>query len=497
MPVHNLSKMLAPQHVAVLGANDRPTAIGQTVVKNMLQAGFGGALYPVSESCKTVHGLPTFPRITAVPERPDLAIICNPAIEVSELVRECGNTGIPSVIILSSGFHEIGGAGRELEDSLLLEANRWPGMRILGPNSLGIVSPANSLNASFAQHSPKAGHVAFISQSAALCASILDWSRSADIGFSHVVSLGSALDVEFSDLIDFFAGDPYTSSIVLYVESIKKSREFMSAARAFSHSKPLIVYKPGRCSFEAATTTSHAGGIVTVDAVYDAAFRRAGAVRVDQPEDMFDCAEVLSTQRLPKGPRLGIVTNAGGPGLMAMDELIKWHGELADLSAETVSKLNELLPSYWSHRNPVNVSADSDPRRYSRTVQLLLDDPQVDGVVALLAPQSSTDPSVTAERLANIAVRSLKPILAAWLGGDSVTDARRLLTKARVASYESPDRAIRAFGYLCRYVRNREALYEAPRNIAAAAVVERKKATELVRQFSRHSKTVLSETEAK
>jgi acetyltransferase len=497
VPIHNLSKMFAPKQVAVLGTSARPGTIGQRVIKNMLQAGFGGGLYPVSDACESVHGMPTFLNVRALPEKPDLAVICNPAIEVPAIVRECGSAGIPSIIILSSGFSEVGDEGRRLENLLLVEAKQWPEMRILGPNSLGIVSPSNSLNASFAAGSPKPGRVAFISQSAALCASILDWSRSADVGFSHVVSLGNVVDIEFSDLIDYFSCDPCTSSLVLYVESIGKAREFMSAARAFTHSKPIIVYKPGQYSVDAATATCHAGSIVTVDAAYDAAFRRAGAVRVEHPEDMVDCAEVLSTQRLPKGSRLGIVTNAGGPGLMAMDELKKWHGELAKLSPETQNRLNEILPSYWSNGNPVNVFGDSDPRRYSRTVRALLDDPEVDGVVAILTPQLPTDPTGTAKRLANIAARSPKPILAAWLGGDSVAEGRQILAKARVATYESPDRAIRAFGYLCRYVRNREVLYETPHNAPAPAVIERVAATKLVSRLLKRSNKVLSETDAK
>jgi acetyltransferase len=497
MATQNLAKIFRPRSVAVVGATAKPGSVGRTVLLNLKQCGFPGKVYPVNPKHDSVLDLPAYPSVAQIPDPPDLAIIATPAVTVPSVVRECGEAGIHGLIILSAGFREVGSAGQIAEAQLAVEAAKFPQMRIVGPNCLGVLVPGSRLNASFAATMPQLGRVAFISQSGALCTSILDWSLSENIGFSYFVSIGNALDVKVGDLIDYLDEDPTTDSIVLYVESVTEARRFMSAARAFTRSKPIVVYKAGRFAQSAHAAASHTGAMAGVDAVYDAAFQRAGMVRVYQAEDMFDCAELLARHCLPAGPRLAMLTNAGGPGVMATDELLERRGVLAELTSETIKSLDAKLPPHWSHGNPVDVLGDAGPDRFAESLKMVLSDPNVDAVLAILTPQAMTDPTATAELVAEIASHSSKPVLAAWMGGRSVAAGRELLNRAGVATYDSPDRAVRAFMYLVSYRRNREILYETPRQMPLDESINPKLARDQVAELVGQQRETLTEVESK
>ncbi len=465
MSIRNLDKIFNPQRVAVVGASSNPGTVGYSVLRNMINAGFTGVVYPVNPKRESVQGIQSYPSVEALPRTPDLAVLCTPAPTVPGLVRECGRAGIRGLVVLTAGFREAGEAGRALEAQVRSAASEFDGMRIIGPNCLGIIVPRIGLNATFAAGHPPDGNVAFISQSGALCTSILDWAVEEGIGFSHFVSVGNMLDVDFGDLIDFFGEDDKTRSILLYIESVSEARKFMSASRAFARSKPLIVYKAGRFAESAKAASSHTGAMAGEDAVYDAAFRRAGMVRVYEIGALFDAAELLAKIRPPGGPRLAILTNAGGPGVMATDALIARRGTLAPLSPETTAKLNGLLPPFWSHGNPVDVLGDAPPERYAAALEILLSDPNVDAVLAVLAPQAVTDPTTTAQEVAAIAKKSPKPVLASWMGGKLMREGIAVFNRAGVPTYATPDQAVEAFMHLVDYARNLELLYETPREV--------------------------------
>ncbi len=492
-----LSRILRPHSVAVIGASIKARSVGRTVLENLKQAAFPGPLYPINPRYDTLLDLPAYASIRALPGAPDLAIIATPAPTVPALVRECGEAGVFGLIILSAGFREVGPAGQALEKELAAEIAKFPEMRVIGPNCLGVMVPDSKLNASFAAAMPQPGRIAFVSQSGALCTSILDWSLSERVGFSHFVSIGNALNVTVGDLIDYFAEYPTTDSIVLYVESVTDARRFMSAARAFTRTKPIVVYKAGRFAESAQAAASHTGAMAGVDAVYEAAFRRAGMVRIYQSEDMFDCAELLARHRIPEGDRLAIITNAGGPGVMAVDELLDRQGNLAELSPATIEKLNAVLPTHWSHRNPVDVLGDAGPKRFANALELTLNDPGVDAAVVVLTPQAMTDPIGTAISVADIRAKTHKPIVAAWMGGASVDPGRQILNQAGIATYDSPDRAARAFMYLVSYRRNREILYETPRQIPLNGLVNTKLARNQIDDAVAAGRHTLTEPESK
>jgi acetyltransferase len=497
MPTHNLSKIFQPRSVALIGATERTGSVGRTVLENLQHAGFGAPIYPINPKYKTLAGLKAYPSIQALPLTPDLAIIATPAETVPELVTECGEAGVAGLIILSAGFSEVGDRGREFERQLAQNIDRFPDMRVIGPNCLGVMVPNSRLNASFAAGMAKPGRVAFISQSGALCTSILDWSLAEGIGFSYFISIGNALNVKVGDLIDYLAEDPTTDSIVLYLESVREARRFMSAARAFTRTKPIVVYKAGRFAESAKAAASHTGAMAGVDAVYEAAFQRAGMVRVYRAEDMFDCAGLLARQRTPAGPRLAIITNAGGPGVMAADELLEHHGVLATLAAETIERLNAVLPEHWSHQNPVDVLGDARPERFGKALEIVVADPNVDGVLVLLTPQAMTDPMATAIRIADVAATTREPILAAWMGGHAVQSGRQILSQAGVATFDSPDRAVRAFTYLVAYRHNREILYETPRQVPINGSVNLASSRAQIEEALAAGRDTLTEVESK
>ena len=463
--VRNLDKIFKPQRIAVIGASDERPKVGWTVLRNLIGAGFGGVVYPVNCRREAVQGIAAYPNVAALPNPADLAIICTPGATVPALIRECGEAGILGLVILSAGFRETGETGRALEEQMRDEWRKFDGMRIIGPNCLGVIAPHVRLNASFAADAPRAGHIALVSQSGALCTSLLDWAAKQNVGFSHFVSIGNMLDVSFGDLIDYFGEDPATKSAILYIESISGTRDFMSAARAFSRTKPLVAYKAGRFAESAHAAASHTGAMAGEDAVCDAAFQGAGIERVFEMGEMFDCAELLARQKLPAGPRLAIVTNAGGPGVMATDTLIALSGRLARLDPATIHRLDEFLPPSWSHGNPIDVLGDAAPDRFARAVEVVLADDQTDAALLILTPQAMTDPTVTAAKIAEVQSKAHKPLLAAWIGGKRIEEGNRILAAAGIPSYPTPESAVKAFMHLVSYARNLETLYETPRDI--------------------------------
>jgi acetyltransferase len=473
MDIHNLDCIFKPQRIALLGVTQNPKSVGGKVLSNLVSGGFRGVVYPVNPSLEAVMGIPCYPDVRTLPRRPDLAVICTAAALVPDVVRECGESGILGIIIVSAGFKETGPGGKALEDRILAEASRWKGMRLIGPNCLGIIAPGQNLNASFAAAMPQEGRIAFLSQSGALCTSVLDWALQEKIGFSYFVSIGNTIDVDFADLIDYFGEDEHTKSIILYVESIGAARKFMTAARAFARTKPIIAYKAGRFPESAEVAASHTGALAAEDSVYDAAFQRAGLVRVDDIGEIFDIAELVGRHKVPKGARLGIVTNAGGPGVMAADALIARNGTLARLTEASLAKLNESLPPFWSHRNPVDVLGDAKSKLVAKAAGIVLDDPGVDAVLLIVTPQAMTNPAAIAKEISLLAAGTPKPILAALLGARSMDEATAILNDTGVPTYATPERAVRAFMTLVAYSRNLQILYETPRDISVDFLVPR------------------------
>jgi acetyltransferase len=471
--IETLDKIFKPQRIALVGVSPNPNSVGGKILSNLVGGGFRGVVYPVTPSSEAVMGIQCFPRVTDLPKTPDLAIICAAAAQVPGLLRECGSAGILGIIIASAGFKEAGPEGKALEDEIRRTRREFDGMRIIGPNCLGIIAPGRQLNASFASAMPKKGNIAFISQSGALGTSILDWAIEEKVGFSHFVSIGNTVDVDFGDLIDYFGEDEETKSILLYIESIGQARKFMTAARAFARTKPIVAYKAGRFPESAQVAASHTGALAGEDAVYDAAFQRIGMARVFDIGEIFDVAELVGRHKVPKGSRLGIVTNAGGPGVMATDALIAAGGTLAPLSAETTAYLNDSLPPMWSHGNPVDVLGDAKSKLIAKAVAAVLQDPGIDAVLVIITPQAMTNPTAIAREISLLAAEAAKPILAAWLGGGSMREGIRVLNDAGVPTYTTPEQGVRAFMTLVSYARNLEILYETPKDIPVEFPVDR------------------------
>jgi len=493
MNIHKLNNIFNPQRIALIGVTTNPNSVSGKVLINLVSGGFRGVVYPVNAEHEAVMGIPCYPDVKSLPRVPDLGIICTPAEKVLDFVRECGESGVRGLIIMSAGFKEIGEEGKMLEEEIRTEIKRFQGMRVIGPNCLGIIVPGINLNASFAAGMPRPGNIAFISQSGALCTSVLDWAMEGKIGFSQFVSIGNSIDVEFGDLIDYFGEDEHTKCIILYIESIQNPRKFMTAARAFARKKPIIVYKAGRFPESAQVAASHTGAMASEDAVYDAAFQRAGLARVYDIGDIFSVAELIGRNKIPLGPRLGIITNAGGPGVMATDALIASNGVLAALTPETMAKLNENLPAYWSHGNPVDVLGDARAKRIAKATRIVLEDKEVDAVLVILTPQAMTNPNATAREISALVTLTPKPLLAAWLGGQSMHEADDILVENGIPSYKTPEQAIRAFMTLVAYSRNLDTLYETPKDIPVTFSVDRQSLRDEFSNLSSGNTTILSE----
>ena len=458
---------------------------------------FGGTIFPINPKRHNVLGIPAYPNIKAVPEAVDLAIIVTPAPTVPGIVGECVEAGVKSAIIISAGFKEIGAAGVELEQQILEKARGK--MRIIGPNCLGLMCPLTGLNATFASTMARSGNVAFISQSGALCTAVLDWSSWENVGFSAFMSIGSMLDVGWGDLIYYLGDDPHTHSIVIYMESVGDARSFLSAAREVALTKPIIVIKVGRTEAAAKAASSHTGSLAGSDDVLDAAFRRCGVLRVNRISELFNMAEVLAKQpRLPKGPRMTIITNAGGPGVLATDALITSGSELAELAPETITELNKILPPHWSHSNPIDILGDADPERYTKSLEIAIKDPNSDGLLVILTPQAMTDPTQTAEQLKTYAQNAKKPVFASWMGGSETKAGETLLNRASIPTYPYPDSAARLFNLMWQYSYNLKGIYETPVLPSDAETgPDRALAQKMIETVRNEGRTILTELESK
>ncbi|MCS6774244.1 MAG: bifunctional acetate--CoA ligase family protein/GNAT family N-acetyltransferase [Anaerolineae bacterium] len=485
--------LFKPRSVAVIGATDKEGSVGLAIMQNLKT--FRGRVYPVNPKRDEVLGLQAYPTIAAVPRQVDLAVIVTPAPTVPGIVGECIAANVKAALIISAGFKEIGPEGAALEQQILAQARRAH-MRIVGPNCLGIMNTRIGLNATFADRIAKPGNVAFISQSGALCTAVLDWSFRENVGFSYFISVGSMLDVGWGDLIDYLGDDPDTESIVMYMETIGDARSFISAAREVAMNKPIIVIKAGRTSAAAKAAASHTGSMAGSDDALDAAFQRCGVLRVSTISDLFYMAEVLSKQPRPRGPRLTIVTNAGGPGVLATDALVLNGGELATLSPESLTQLNSFLPPAWSHNNPIDVLGDATPERYAKALEIAAADPNSDGLLVILTPQAMTDPTATAAALKRFAKLRDKPLLASWMGGESVEAGEQVLNEARIPTFGYPDTAARMFTYMWRYTQNLRALYETPVPIHEEQV-NRAEAAAIIARVRASGRTLLTEFESK
>jgi acetyltransferase len=444
---------------------------------------------------QNVLGIKAYPSVSEVPERVDLAVIAAPAPTVPDITRECVDAGVGGAIIISAGFRETGPKGAELERQVLEEARRGR-MRIIGPNCLGVMNPTTGLNATFAGAMARPGNVGFLSQSGALMTAILDRSFMENVGFSAFVSVGSMMDVGWGDLIYYLGDDPRTESIVVYMESVGDARSFLSAAREVALTKPIIAIKAGRTAAASHAAASHTGSLTGSDEVLDAAFGRSGVLRVDNISDLFDMAETLSKQPRPRGPRLTILTNAGGPGVLATDTLIAGGGELAEISPETMQELDDLLPAPWSHGNPIDVLGDADPERYAKTLETAARDPESDGLLVVLTPQDMTEPTETAQGLVPYAHDTRKPVLASWMGGAEVAAGTSILNGAGIPTFDYPDDAARSFTNMWRYTYNLRGIYETPQ-LADGPDVDRERAEEIVAGVREGGRTILTEFESK
>jgi len=461
MGPHYLSNFFMPKSVAIVGATDRADSVGQRLMLNMLEAGFKGALYPINPKRDTLMELPCYRDIESLPEPADLAVIATPAKTVPGIVRQCGEKGIRSIIIISAGFGELGEAGRRLQQEILDTAGRYS-IRIIGPNCLGLIRPGSHLNATFGYGTVKDGQLALVSQSGAVCTAILDWAQSQDIGFSTVVSMGGAADIDFGEVLDFLAMDPKTKSILLYVEGIRDARRFLSGLKAAARLKPVILIKAGRYEAGSKAAMSHTGSMVGGDDVFDAAIERAGVVRAYSIAQLFSAARILANNYQLEQDRLAIITNAGGPGVMSTDRAEDVGVRLAELGDETIASLNKVLPDHWSHANPIDILGDATPERYRQALDICLKDDNIDGALVILTPQAMTNPTQVAEYVIEAAKSSDKPVLASWTGGNRVQEGRDLFANSRVAHFTTPEVGVDAFSFLARYRRNQQLLQQIP-----------------------------------
>ena len=473
MSIRKLDNIFRPGRIALIGVNHDPKSIGGITMRNLMESGYSGVIYPVNAKREAVLGIPCYSHVGSLPKKPDLAVIMSPAREVPDMIDQCGKAGINGIIIMSAGFREAGEQGKALEEELKRRTKKYADMRVLGPNSMGVIVPGMNLNVSFASSTPKKGHMAFISQSGALGATLLDWATETKVGFSFFVSIGNAMDVTFGDLIDYFGQDTNTYSIILYMETLGNARRFMSAARAFARKKPIIVYKSGRFPESAQAASSHTGALATKDNVCDALLRRAGLARVYNMGNIFDFSDLVGRKKIPKGSGLAIITNAGGPGVMATDALIAQGGQLVKLSENVLQKLDKLLPPYWSHNNPVDVLGDTPPTHIGKAVEIVLEDEQINAVLVIITPQAMTRPEATARILINIASKTAKLIMTSWMGGLSMHKSNIMLSEAQLPTYATPEQAIQAYMTLVHYSRNLDMLFETPKEIPVSFSYDR------------------------
>lgn len=493
---HYLTPLFEPQSIAIIGASETPGSVGSTVVRNVIEGGYTGKLYFVNPRHETVFGQKAYDSVESIPQRLDLAVICTKAETVPAIVEACGRAGTRHAIIISGGFVEMGTRGANLLRQALDSAHRHH-LRLLGPNCLGIIRPRSNLNATFANGSAHPGTIGLISQSGALCTAILDWALPNKVGFSNVVSLGAESDIDFGEVLDYMVADPSTESIFLYIEGIKNARRFMSALRAAARAKPVLLIKVGRHPAGRQAALSHSGALVGADDVFDAAVRRAGVVRLGKVSQMYAAAQALFSHFRPRGNRLMIVTNGGGPGVMAADYAADIGIPLAALSDVTRAKLDAVLPPTWSQGNPIDLVGDATPERYQAAIEICLADPHVDGVLVILTPQAMTDPTQSARIVIEASRNCDKPVVTCWMGGQQVEEGRLLLRSAGIPIFHTPEPAVELFSHISSYYRNQQLLMQAPASIADHVAPRLESARLVIETALAEGRKVLNEMESK
>lgn len=497
MSIRNLGPMFRPASVAVIGASPREGSVGSVILSNIQEAGFAGKIMPVNPRHESIGDLKCYPTVAALPSCPDLAILCTPAPTIPSLIAELGEKGTKAAVVLTAGLDSAADEKGTLLQQAMTEAARPHLLRIIGPNCVGLIVPGIGLNASFAHTNALSGSLAFVSQSGALATSVLDWAKSRDIGFSHFISLGNSADVDFGDTIDYLASDAKTHAILLYMESIKHARKFMSAARAAARNKPVIVLKAGRAAEGARAAASHTGALTGADDVYDAAIRRAGMLRVDTVRDLFDAVETLGRAAPIKGEKLVILTNGGGAGVMATDALIAGGGQLATLTEKTIRQLDDVLPGNWSKANPIDIIGDAPISRYRDALKIVQNAPETDAILFLHSPTAIVASQEIAESLSPLIRQSGCPVLSCWLGGDALAQAQHIFSQAGIPTYDTPEDAVTAFLHLVEYRRNQSQLTETPRDRPAAPADDTDHARGIIANVLTSGRTMLSETESK
>jgi acetyltransferase len=497
-PHHPLNAIFAPKSVAVIGATEKAGSVGRTLLWNLISNPFGGTVFPVNPQRASVLGIQAYPNLAALPQQVDLAVIATPAPTVPGIIAECVEAGVKGAIILSDGFKESGAAGAGLEQHIQEQASKGK-LRIIGPNCLGVMCPLTGLNATFASAMARPGHVGFISQSGALCSAVLDWSLGENVGFSAFISIGSMMDVGWGDLIDYLGDDSQTTCIVIYLETIGDARSLLSAMREVALTKPIILLKAGHTQAATQAAASHTGSLTGSHEVFDEACRRSGVLLVNRIDELFSMAEVLAKQPLPRGPHLTILTNAGGPGVLATDALLNGGGALTDLAPRTKSAFDQLLPTHWSHGNPIDILGDADPERYTKALEIAAQDPNSDGLLVILTPQPMSDPTLTAEQVKRFATSTRKPILASWMGGAEVASGTMILNRGAIPTFPYPDTAAQIFDYMWHYRSNLRSLYETP--LPSLDIdkggPDRSLAKKLIDNARQSGRTLLTEVEAK
>ena len=493
---HYLTPLFEPATVAIIGASTRAGSIGAVLIQNMLSSRYSGALYAVNPKQSSIQGVPCFPGIDKVPQRIDLAIIATPPQTVPQLIIECGLAGVQAVVVITAGFSETGAEGAKLERELMENARRHR-VRVIGPNCLGIMRPGIGLNATFARGNALPGSLGLVSQSGAVCTAMLDWAQPNKVGFSSVISMGGSRDIDFGEIIDYLVNDPKTEHILLYIEGVRDARRFLSSLRAAARLKPVILMKVGRHPVGSRAAVSHTGAIVGADDVFDAAIHRAGAVRVTTIGQLVAAAQALSSHVRPRGDRLAIITNGGGPGVMAADRAADLGIPLAELSAATLESLQTALPSNWSHGNPVDLIGDADAARYKAGVSACLADENVDGALVILTPQAMTEPSAVADAVVEAARGRSKPVLACWMGEISVVDGRRRLAEAGIPVFRTPDPAVEMFSHVSAFYRNQQALLQTPGPGALLSAPDLDAARLIIESVLTDRRSVLNEIESK
>ncbi len=498
MSIRNLDALFEPRSVAVIGASNAPRSIGGVVMRNLLKGGFDGPIMPVNPKYQAVAGVLTYPDIASLPVAPDLAVVCTPPKTVPEVIAQLGQRGARAAAVITAGLSEPYRNGQTIQQAMLAAAGQHM-LRILGPNCVGMIVPAVGLNASFAHTAIESGNISFVSQSGGFCTATLDWAKARGIGFSHFVSLGNSADVDFGDVLDYLGTSPHTSAILLYMESIgaDEARKFMSAARSAARNKPVLAIKAGRFEEGAKAAASHTGALAGSDNVYDAALRRAGILRVFDLDELFDAVETLARARPLAGEKLAILTNGGGPGVIATDALIEHGGQLAELSPQTLERLDQILPGTWSHGNPVDMIGDAGADTYVRALDILLQDPGIDAILVMNAPSAVAPPLDSARAIVDVVKRARVPILTSWLGGEAAGAARQVFADNEIPTYDTPEHAVRAFMHMVRYRRNLEILTQVPPSLPTDFSPQRDRARSVIDQVLSEGRDLLTEPEAK